>query len=153
SGVPALLSVGLVIVAIILPGTAASADSDTGAFKGLPACIAHAFPELPEPNDIYYAPGCSGHDEPELDPVSSAPGSAKNLTWTVVLPTDGSHLVSDTGIFWFGGTVNEPASRFGQAFVELQFYPDSVVKKCFDNGGYSQTFARNTYTACSPIWQ
>jgi hypothetical protein len=85
--------------------------------------------------------------------VSSAPGSARDLTWTVVLPTDGSRPVADSGIFWFGGTVNEPASWFGQAFMELQFYPDSIVKKCFDNGGYSPQWAPNTYTACSPIWQ
>ena len=137
----------------VVQASSASAGSETGAFTGLPTCIAHVFPELPEPNDIYYAPGCTGHDEPELDPVSSAPGSARDLTWTVVLPTDGSHPVTDTGVFWFGTLVNEPASWFGEAYAELQFYPDGVVKKCFDNGGYSLSYAPNTYTACSPIWQ
>jgi hypothetical protein len=140
------------IAALWVPAPA-SANSDTGVFNGLPTCIAHAFHQVPEPNDIYYSPGCTGHDEPELDPVSSAPGSAKDLTWTVVLPTDGSRPVSDTGVFWFGSLVNEPASQFGEAYAELQFYPDAVVKKCFDNGGYSLTPAPNTYTACSPIWQ
>jgi hypothetical protein len=153
SGSPVVLFFALVTAAVTVPGTAASAGSETGAFTGLPSCIAHAFPQLPEPNDIYYAPGCTGHDEPELDPVSSAPGSAKDLTWTVMLPRDGSHPVADSGVFWFGSTVNEPASWFGEAYAELQFYPDSIVKKCFDNGGYSQRFAPNTYTACSPVWQ
>jgi len=37
----------------------------------------------------YYTAGCTGHDEPELDPVSSAPGSAQNITWRVALPADG----------------------------------------------------------------
>jgi hypothetical protein len=39
-------------------------------------------------------PGCSGHDEPELDPVSSLAGSAQDLTWTAVLPSDGAVPVS-----------------------------------------------------------
>jgi hypothetical protein len=76
--------------------------------------------------DIEYAPGCTGHDEPELDPVSSLPGSAKDLTWTAVLPKDGRLPVSDVGpTFWWGGTVTDPnpVALFNQAFLELQFSP------------------------------
>ncbi|HYL94107.1 MAG TPA: hypothetical protein VEW69_13230, partial [Alphaproteobacteria bacterium] len=99
-------------------------------------------------------PGCVGHDEPELIPVSSAPGSARDLTWTAVLPTNGRSSVSDVGpTFWFGGTVTDPKSLFGQAFVELQFYPDSIVTKCFSNGAFSVNFAPNTFTACSPVFK
>jgi hypothetical protein len=101
-----------------------------------------------------YSSNCTGHDEPELDPVSSAPGSAKDLTWTVVLPTDGRTNVSDVGpTFWFGGVVTDPHSLFNQAFVELQFYPDSIVGKCFADGGFSVSFSANTYTACSPVFK
>jgi len=84
---------------------------------------------------VKYDSGCAGHDEPELDPVSSLPGSAKELTWTVVLPTSGAFPVSATGpTFWFGGAVTDPKSIFGQSFVELQFYPDAIVSSCSQSG-------------------
>jgi hypothetical protein len=118
------------------------------------ACLAHHFQYIEGQFEVRYEPGCTGHDEPELDPVSSAPGSARDLTWTVVLPSDGpSTLVSDVGpTFWFGGAVTDPKSLFGQAFVELQFYPDAIVKNCYPNGAFSVSFAANTYTACSPVF-
>ena len=128
--------------------TAAAARADGS------GCIAHK-PRYAEGSfEVKYDAGCSGHDEPELDPVSSAPGSARDLTWTVVLPTDGSFEVSATGpTFWFGGTVTDPTSLFGQAFVELQFYPDALVTNCTPNGGFVVSHAPNTYTACSPVWK
>src|SRR5258708_1680128 len=44
-----------------------------------------------------------------LDPVSSAPGSAQDLTWTAILPKDGTVPVSAVGpTFWWGGTVTRP---------------------------------------------
>src|SRR5258707_848599 len=94
-------------------------------------CIAHHPNYIKNKIEVQYSAGCSGHDEPELDPVSTAAGSARDLTWTAVLPTDGSFIVSATGpTFWFGGTVTDPKSLFGQAFLELQFYPDSIVDGC-----------------------
>src|SRR5947209_3831572 len=64
-------------------------------------CLAH-HPKYAANIEIEYTPGCTGHDEPELMPVSSAAGSGRDLTWTLVLPTDGSNLVSDVGpTFWF----------------------------------------------------
>ena len=105
--------------------------------------------------DVHYRPGCTGHDEPELDPVSSLPHSAKNLTWKFILPTDGKFPVAGTGFgFWFGGTVTDPnpKSLFHQGFLEVQFYPDTLVSKCFQNGNSNFTFAKNTYTVCSPVW-
>lgn len=87
-------------------------------------------------------------------PVSSATGSARDLTWTAVLPTNGRTSVSDVGpTFWFGGTVTDPKSLLNQAFVELQFYPDSLVSKCFNNGAFSVNFAPDTFTACSPVFK
>jgi hypothetical protein len=118
------------------------------------ACFAHHFNYIPAQFEPTYTPGCTGHDEPELDPVSSAAGSARDLTWTAVLPTGGNSMVSDVGpTFWFGGTVTDPKSLFGQAFVELQFYPDSLVKNCFPDGAFSVSFAPNTFTACSPVFK
>jgi hypothetical protein len=86
--------------------------------------------------------------------VSSAPGSARELTWTVVLPSDGAVPVSALGpTFWFGGAVTDPKSLFGQSFVELQFYPDAVVTTCSQDGGFEVKFAPNSYSVCSPVWR
>ena len=131
------------------------------AFAALPmsaqtftGCFAHHPQYLSGVAEISYSPGCVGHDEPELDPVSSAPGSARDLTWTAVLPTNDTTQVSDVGpTFWFGGTVNDPKSLFNQAFVELQFYPNSLVSKCFEDGAFSVSFSPNTYTSCSPVFK
>lgn len=137
-------------VALGVAAPAASARQGSAPATGS-ACIAH---RPSEAGDIYYAAGCTGHDEPELDPVSSAPKSAKDLTWNVILPTNGTYSVGDVGpTFWFGGTVNDPVSLFGQAFLEVQFYPDSVVTKCTQGGGYKVTYSPNTYSACSPVWK
>ncbi len=117
-------------------------------------CLAHHPNYIEGQIEVQYTQGCTGHDEPELFPISSAPGSARDLTWTVVLPKDGPAFpVSATGpTFWFGGTVNDPRSLFGQAFVELQFYPDSIVTSCSQNGGFEVKLAPNSYSVCSPVW-
>ncbi|HLZ20939.1 MAG TPA: hypothetical protein VKQ30_02280 [Ktedonobacterales bacterium] len=117
--------------------------------QGQSLCIAH------HPQDyVWYTHSCTGHDEPELDPVSNLPGSAKDITWTVVLPANGAINVDAVGpTFWIGGTVTDPNSLFGQAFLELQFYPNSLVNNCTSGGGYNVSFAPNTYTACSPVWE
>lgn len=117
-------------------------------------CIAHR----PAETTGYhiYTGSCSGHDEPELDPVSSLPGSAQNLTWTAVLPQDGTVPVSAVGpTFWWGGTVSDPNPQalFGQAFLEVQFYPDAIVNNCSTDGGYNVTFAPDKFSVCSPVWQ
>ena len=122
---------------------------------GAAACFAHVVGGLDEDWYEHYTAGCSGHDEPELDPVSSAPGSAQNITWRVALPADGTFPVSSVGpAFWFGGTVNDtnPKKIGGEGFLELQFYPDSFTKNCFSNGGFSLVHAPDVYTACSPVW-
>ena len=129
-----------------IPARAATSDH-TG-------CIAHHFKYIEGKFEVEYEPGCTGHDEPELDPVSAAPGSARDLTWTVVLPTDGSVTVAAVGpTFWFGGVVSDPRSFGGQSFVELQFYPDSIVSRCTNGGGFAVSFAANTYSACSPVFR
>src|SRR5205085_6561625 len=118
------------------------------------ACLAH-IPGGAEDFYEYYRAGCTGHDEPELDPVSSAPRSAENITWHVQLPKDGTTTVSSVGpTFWFGGTVKDTnPHKIGQeGFLELQFYPDSLTKNCFSNGGFSLIHVPDVYTACSPVW-
>ena len=75
----------------IVPASAAS----TGKLGS--GCIAHHPNYIEDTFEVQYSAGCSGHDEPELDPVSSAPGSARDLTWRFVLPSDGSFNVSATG--------------------------------------------------------
>src|ERR1700757_580276 len=68
--------------------------------SGAGDCVAHHFDSSPQ-YPIWYTAGCTGHDEPELDPVSSLAGSAQNLPWTAVLPSDGTVPVSAVGpTFW-----------------------------------------------------
>jgi len=131
----------------LLAAPSASAQSGSG-------CIAHHPNYIEGFIEVTYDSGCSGHDEPELMPLSSARGSARDLTWTVVLPADASSPVPATGpTFWFGGTVTDPMSLFGQAFVELQFYPDSIVTSCSQNGGFLVKYSPGTYSVCSPVWR
>jgi hypothetical protein len=112
-------------------------------------CIGH------HPQDfVWYTSSCTGHDEPEIDPLSNHAGSAQDLTWTIVLPTDGAAQVDSVGpTFWIGGTVSDPNSLFNQAFLELQFYPNSITTGCTAGGGFNVTFAPNVYTVCSPVWE
>jgi hypothetical protein len=112
-------------------------------------CIGHHPQEY-----VWYTSSCTGHDEPEIDPLSTRAGSAQDLTWTVVLPTNGAVQVDSVGpTFWIGGTVTDPNSLFGQAFLELQFYPNSITTGCTAGGGYNVVYSANTYTACSPVWE
>src|ERR1700758_5111913 len=144
-----------VVVAAAVAGAAASSSAHA-AGSGQSLCIGH------HPQDyIWYTSSCTGHDEPEIDPLSNAPGSAQDLTWTLVLPTNEAGTskaqvgqVDSVGpTFWIGGTVTDPNSLFGQAFLELQFYPNSVVKNCGSGGSYNVTYSANTYSACSPVGQ
>jgi hypothetical protein len=116
---------------------------------GQSLCIGH------HPQDyVWYTSSCTGHDEPEIDPLSTRAGSAQDLTWTVVLPTDGAVDVDAVGpTFWIGGTVNDPNSLDNEAFLELQFYPNSITTGCAAGGGFNVSYSRNTYTACSPVWE
>ncbi len=148
----------LITMALALGGAglaaAAAAPASAAARSGPGGCIAHRPNEIA--GNVWYTGGCSGHDEPELDPVSSLAGSAKDLTWTIVLPTDGSVPVSSVGpTFWWGGTVTDPNKNalFGQAFLEVQFYPDSIVSNCTPDGGFAVTNAPNKFSVCSPVWQ
>jgi hypothetical protein len=140
---------GAVAAAAFMVGGAGSASSlGSGCIGHRPAYIEDVF-------EVQYDAGCSGHDEPELDPISSLPGSAQDLTWRFVLPTDGSVPVSAVGpTFWFGGAVTDPSPKdiFGQGFLEVQFYPDSLVRNCTPNGGFVVDHAPNTYTVCTPVW-
>jgi len=118
----ALLGAASLIVAVLGTGSSGLASGPGGAGQSL--CIGHH-----PAGDIWYTGSCTGHDEPEIDPLSNHAGSAQDLTWTVVLPTDGTVNVDDVGpTFWIGGTVTDPNSRYGQAFLELQFYPNSIVE-------------------------
>jgi len=133
-----------------VPAVLAGAPVSAGSATAQDLCIAH------HPQDyVWYTHGCTGHDEPELDPLSNHAGSARDITWTVVLPSNGPSVPVDSvgPTFWIGGTVSDPNSLFGQAFLELQFYPNSVVTGCTSAGGYNVTYAPGVYTVCSPVWE
>ena len=99
---PAVMAAVLMLGASGLAMAAAPATS-ASVHSGAGDCIAH-HPAVSGEYQIGYTAGCSGHDEPELDPVSSLPGSAQDLTWTAILPKDGTVPVSAVGpTFWWAG--------------------------------------------------
>jgi hypothetical protein len=57
--------------------------------------------------------------------------------------------------FWWGGTVTDPNPQalFGQAFLEVQFYPDAIVNNCSSAGGFNVTYAPDKFSVCTPVWQ
>ena len=152
----AFLVLAVAAAALALFGVGGAGAAHTGKLRSGSIgseCIGHHPNYIEGVFEPHYTAGCTGHDEPELDPVSSAPGSAQDLTWKFVLPSGGAFPVSATGpTFWFGGTVTDLKSLFGQAFLEVQFYPDSLVHNCTPNGGFVVSYAPNTYTVCSPVW-
>jgi len=115
--------------------------------------------------NVTYAPGCYGHDEPQVMPMSTVAGSASNITWTFVLGTDQAGATATTGMsfvdlgptFWVGAALKDTKSLDDAAFEELQFYPDSVLAPvnqdgCTSGGGYSPSEKLNDWTVCSPAW-
>jgi hypothetical protein len=142
------------MAAMVGPVAASHAASSRAAGGGQGACIAHRPAYVEDVFETRYSAGCSGHDEPELMPLSDLPGSAKNLTWTFVLPRNGPHFDVDAvgPTFWLGGPVDDANSLFGQAFEELQFYPNAVVQRCGPNGGYVVKHRVGSWSVCSPTW-
>lgn len=146
-GVVALVASVAAGVVLRVPAAHVRASSSTSSGQSL--CIAHHPQEY-----VWYSASCTGHDEPEIDPLSDQAGSAQDLTWTIVLPGNQAVQVDAVGpTFWIGGTVSDPSSFLGQAFLELQFYPNSVVTSCTPGGGYNVSYAADTYSACSPVWK
>lgn len=151
------LAISTALIAVICAGVAAvafqngsrPAHASPPTSSGQSLCIGH------HPQDyVWYTSSCTGHDEPEIDPLSNAPGSAQDITWTVVLPTNGATTVDSVGpTFWIGGAVTDPNSLYNQAFLELQFYPNSYINNCASGGGFNVSNVPGDYTACSPVWE
>ena len=109
----------------------------------------------PNPSAVWYTGACSGHDEPAGPGVVAAgisPGP--DLDGRLAGRRDGAGLLGRPNVLGGGALSNpNPHALFGQAFLELQFYPDSVVKTCSSDGGYNVTYAPDEFTVCSPVWQ
>ncbi|MBO0844646.1 MAG: hypothetical protein J2P22_04445 [Nocardioides sp.] len=148
-GAFATMGVGVLATAVLSPTGPVRA---VGGGQG--GCVAHHPAYVEDVFEVHYSSGCSGHDEPELMPVSNAPGSAQNLTWTFELPSNGPGVDVDAvgPTFWFGGPVDDSNSLFGQAYEELQFYPNAVVTTCGPNGGFVAKHRVGSWTVCSPTW-
>ena len=83
------------------------------------------------------------------------PALGADITWRVALPGGGAFPVSSVGpTFWFGGTVKDsnPKKLGGEGFLELQFYPDSLIKRCTAGRRLRGSTRAGVYTACSPVW-
>ena len=56
-----------------------------------------------------------------------------------------------------GGAAPSPTptriALFGQAFLEVQFYPDAIVNNCDSAGGFNVTYAPDKFSVCTPVWQ
>jgi len=147
--------VGGTVACLLVPVTASAGPRSGVAGVQAAGCLAHLLGNADSEFYEHYVRNCTGHDEPELDPVSSAPGSARDITWHVALPAGGTFPVTSVGpTFWFGGAVHDsnPAKIGSQGFLELQIYPDSFVKRCTPKGGFFVVQQPGTYTACSPVW-
>lgn len=149
-----VVRLGVALAALVSAGAMAAPSGPAEASGGQGACIAHRPAYIESVIEVRYSAGCSGHDEPELNPLSNLPGSAQNLTWTFELPANGSQFDVDAvgPTFWFGGAVKDPNSLLGQAFEELQFYPNSIVRRCTPNGGFEVQHVSGAFTVCSPVW-
>jgi hypothetical protein len=150
-----MLRIGLLLAAVAVAGAPAAARAaGGGSTSGQSSCIAKHPAYVDNVLEVQYSSSCSGHDEPELNPLSNAKGSGQNVTWTLQLPSNGSFFdVNAVGpTFWFGGPVTDPTSLFGQAFEELQFYPNTVISKCDPNGGAIGKEVTGAYSICSPVW-
>lgn len=82
----------------------------------------------PSGGQSLYSNACIGHDEPAINPYSNLPGSGGNVSWNVVLPTDGSQTHNQSDVYiaiWFGMNLYDPEGYNGQCFLELQMYPDT----------------------------
>jgi hypothetical protein len=123
------------VVPLNLPGPHPTAWGPDGLPPGNPALL----PPSLEPSTPCYAlnpapvpqtllpTGCGAHDEPSLNFYSDLPGSGGNVSWNATLPVDGSPTQNQSDLYaaaWFGIVVSDPASWFGQCYVEIQFYPD-----------------------------
>ena len=139
-------------------GTSTSSRTTTSgtAGAGTAACLAHVVGGLREDWYEYYTPGCTGHDEPELDPVSSASRSAQNITWRVQLPADGAFPVSSVGpTFWCGGTVKDtnPHKIGQQGFPVVIVHGFPVPSRIVtDPVGGKPTTARTVAGCHRPRW-
>ncbi|MGI8825001.1 MAG: hypothetical protein ACR2JC_05025 [Chloroflexota bacterium] len=70
-----------------------------------------------------------------------------------MLPRNGATQVDAVApTFWTGGVVSDPLSLFQQAFLELQFYPNSLLTKCAPDGNFFVKRVEGDYTVCSPVW-
>ena len=147
------LRTAAVLAAAMLAASTATAGAAGPAAGGQSGCVAHHPAYIEDVFEVHYASACSGHDEPEINPLSNQPGSGQNVTWTLQLPRNGSFGVDTVGFgFWLGGPVTDPDSLFGQAFEELQFYPNTVVSRCDPNGGFNFKHVEGSWSICSPVW-
>jgi hypothetical protein len=105
---------------LILVGFALLTPARARAQTGASGCYAHR-PRYSEGSfEVKYDANCTGHDEPELDPVSTLAGSAQNFTWTAILPSSGA-TSSPTMGQPFGSAAPSPTPRACSANRSLSY--------------------------------
>jgi len=175
-GIPSGRVASLVILALlagmVLPGTGPpTAAPIPSAPRGVTA-LAGGNATL-QCDGMYWAPNvtawydpsyCYGHDEPTISYLSNAPGSGRNASFQITLPSSNTNLSQGDfyATIWFGGTVYDPLSLDQQAFLEFQFYPappaytgpNSGAQDCLANGAFNEawTSGTNDWFACAVVW-
>ena len=85
--------------------------------------------------------------------VAAGIGPGPDLDGRLPGRRDGAGLLGRPNVLVGRRCPTRTRSLFGQAFLELQFYPDSMVTTCSSDGGYKVTEAPNEFTVCSPVWK
>src|SRR5262245_65537948 len=81
---------GLAACLLAMPATASAGGRTAAPGAAAAGCLAHLVGNPDEDFYEHYTRGCTGHDGPELDPVSSAPCSARAVPWLGGLPSGGT---------------------------------------------------------------
>jgi hypothetical protein len=80
-----VLAASVALLVALAPAAGPTTVSRAASSTAQSLCIGH------HPyRTIWYTASCTGHDEPEIAPLSNRAGSAQDLTWTIVLPSDGT---------------------------------------------------------------
>ena len=108
------------------------------------SCLAHHPQYIDNVIEVQYSTGLHRPRRARARPAfERCRARRRDLTWTVVLPSERLVRRSMRPARPSGSAGRSPirTSLFGQAFVELQFYPNTIVTNCNPNGSFIPKFS------------
>ena len=147
--------VALTAFAWVVSGGAASTGKTGSAGSGGlgSACIAHHPNYVEDVFEPLYVAGCTGHDEPELDPgLERTPlGEEPHLAVRAAEQRriSGGRSRPDLLVRRDRHRSEQPIRPGVPGGAVL---PGRARPNCTPNGGFVVSYAPNTYTVCSPVW-